>query len=222
MNTNYINIHTHCLTQALDTTAVYNKIIYPSSIENKDIKFDPLSTIYSAGIHPWYPTDNDYELLYYYAKNTNCIAIGECGLDGNIPATMALQEKIFVQQIHIAKELHKPLIIHAVKKVPEVIHLLQKYKFQLPVLFHKANYSIPLMQYIQKNGSNYYFSLGIELNNASTLSKLESIPISQLFLETDDKNTTIQHLYATYSVLTSIAIPSLLQQFNTNFNLFRS
>ena len=48
------------------------------------------------------------------AENENVVAIGECGLDyyRNFE-NKSLQKEIFIKQIELAKELDKPLIIHA-------------------------------------------------------------------------------------------------------------
>ncbi|MEN9413657.1 MAG: hypothetical protein RLZZ342_744 [Candidatus Parcubacteria bacterium] len=47
-------------------------------------------------------------------QNPRVVAVGECGLDyyRNDPATKAVQEEAFVQQIELANTLHKPLMLH--------------------------------------------------------------------------------------------------------------
>ena len=54
-----------------------------------------------------------WEILEARIRSVDCCAIGECGLDYNAPAlTLPYQRLVFQQQIALAKELEKPLILH--------------------------------------------------------------------------------------------------------------
>ena len=53
-----------------------------------------------------------WEILEARIRSVDCCAIGECGLDYNAPAsTLPYQRLVFQQQIALAKELEKPLIL---------------------------------------------------------------------------------------------------------------
>ena len=53
-----------------------------------------------------------WELLETKIRSVDCCAIGQCGLDYNAPASsLPYQRLVFQQQIALAKELNKPLIL---------------------------------------------------------------------------------------------------------------
>ncbi len=74
----------------------------------------------SVGLHPNRESDEWYEISKYraLAQNPKVVAIGECGLDYFRPAqlndeTKRKQKAILNDQITLAAELNKPLIIHS-------------------------------------------------------------------------------------------------------------
>ncbi|MGI9214840.1 MAG: TatD family hydrolase [Gammaproteobacteria bacterium] len=92
----------------------------------------------SAGLHPEYANEviNDYELfekLLILANNPHVLAIGETGLDYyrlDPNQNHALQHKknqrsAFIQQIHVAQTLQKPLIIHTRMAPKDTIDILK-------------------------------------------------------------------------------------------------
>lgn len=74
----------------------------------------------SVGLHPNREKEEWYEASNYLplAKHPKVVAIGECGLDYYRPATLdeetkRLQQNILKDQIAVAAEVDKPLIIHS-------------------------------------------------------------------------------------------------------------
>ncbi len=74
----------------------------------------------SVGLHPNHERDEWYEIEKYreLAKSVKVVAIGECGLDYYRPTVMdeevkRKQKAILADQIALAAELDKPLIIHS-------------------------------------------------------------------------------------------------------------
>ncbi len=74
----------------------------------------------SVGLHPNREGDEWYEISKYraLAQNTKVVAIGECGLDYFRPAQLndeikRKQKAVLNDQIILAAELDKPLIIHS-------------------------------------------------------------------------------------------------------------
>lgn len=69
----------------------------------------------SAGIHPCYVDDQNFDLLAEQARDKQVVAIGESGLDYfyvQDDATQQTQRDSFAKHIHLAAELEKPLIVH--------------------------------------------------------------------------------------------------------------
>jgi TatD DNase family protein len=213
----YLNIHTHLSTGNPDEISVQNFIMG----QDKTIP----TGLFSAGIHPWYLGGNgDFllEELQEIAQKPNCFAVGECGLDRNIDTDFGLQTQVFTQQIQLAESLSKPLIIHCVRAFSELIALKKKLKVKVPMLVHGFNNNSQICEQLIKNG--FYISLGSALlksdSNASKV--INKIPIEQLFLETDDKNCTIETIFIAASGHLGLEISQLQALMLENFSSFKS
>lgn len=101
----------------------------------------------SVGLHPNREKDEWYEIAQYraLAQNPKVVAIGECGLDYYRPTEVndelkKGQRRILNDQITLAAELDKPLIIHArpskgtMDTYHDLISILQKTKIAFPNL----------------------------------------------------------------------------------------
>ena len=101
----------------------------------------------SIGLHPNYEKNEWYDAAPYreLAKSPKVVAIGECGLDYFRPSEVndeikKGQRHILHDQIELAAELHKPLIIHArpskgtMDAYQDLIGILQKAKEKHPKL----------------------------------------------------------------------------------------
>lgn len=69
----------------------------------------------SAGIHPCYVEDQNFELLSEQARDGQVVAIGESGLDYfyvQDDETQQIQRESFAKHIHLSAMLEKPLIVH--------------------------------------------------------------------------------------------------------------
>lgn len=175
---------------------------------------------FSVGLHPWYlqeeTIEKDLEFIQQLASHPNVLSIGECGLDRNIPLNMKTQLFIFERQIMIAEKLQKPVVIHCVRAFPELITLKKKLNPSIPLIVHGFNNNPQLCKQLVSH--NFYLSLGAALGNpTSNASKvISSIPIKQLFLETDDKNCTISSIFALASKHLNTSIEVLQEQIVKN------
>ncbi|MBR4273112.1 MAG: TatD family hydrolase [Bacteroidales bacterium] len=160
--------------------------------------------MFSVGIHPKYITDDWEGALIEVAKaaaNSNCVAIGECGLDKFADAPLTLQEKVFESQIVLARDFAKPLIIHCVRLYSYVIHLFRKRSFKNPVVFHGYNGNPDITAQLLKL-PNAYFSFSestFATPETSGSKSLPLIPVSRILTETDcnaatDINVTIKKI----------------------------
>ncbi|MEZ8103643.1 TatD family hydrolase [Vibrio cortegadensis] len=81
----------------------------------------------SCGVHPL-DVESDFSLdkLYEYAKHPKVVAIGETGLDYHYqPETAELQKLRFEQQVELAVEVNKPLIIHTRNAREDTLSILK-------------------------------------------------------------------------------------------------
>lgn len=81
-----------------------------------------------VGLHPTH-TDEDfnYEEFKKLSLNNRVVGIGECGLDYfREPYSKEKQEKAFREQIRLAIECQKPLMIHARNSYSEILTILDE------------------------------------------------------------------------------------------------
>lgn len=204
---NFIDIHTHNQTS--------NKHALNNIIANKYYKLDE-NKFYSIGIHPWYlDEDSTLELQIKtmtteLEKNTNILAIGECGLDKLINQPLEKQKTIFTIQIELSEILKKPLIIHCVKYWQEIINIHKKIDPKMPWIVHGFRGKPQLAKDLLK--SNIYFSIGEHFNEET----LRIIPLDCLFLETDESPIDIQCIYEKAANTLNISLDTLRQQIIQN------
>lgn len=82
----------------------------------------------SVGVHPL-DVESDFSLdtLRRYASMPRVVAVGETGLDYHYqPETADLQKLRFTQQVDLAVELNKPLIIHTRNARQDTLDILRK------------------------------------------------------------------------------------------------
>jgi TatD DNase family protein len=73
-------------------------------------------------------TDADLDALPQWVSRSECVAVGECGLDFFVSDLNPIrQETIFNAHIRLASETGKPLIIHARRATERVIQLLRRH-----------------------------------------------------------------------------------------------
>ncbi len=125
-------------------------------------------------------------LLQEYLKKPQCIAIGECGLDKQIEASMTLQTAFFEQQVQLATELKLPIIIHVRNTHNETIKILSHYRPAAGGVIHGFTGSLELAKQYWALG--FYLGVGgsITYSRANkTRNTIASMPLESLLLETD-------------------------------------
>jgi TatD DNase family protein len=96
----------------------------------------PLQLRATAGVHPHHAGSCDggtIEALRALAAHPCVVALGECGLDFNRNyARHPDQERWFVAQLELARELGKPLFLHSRDAHPRFAELLRAHRDGLP------------------------------------------------------------------------------------------
>lgn len=187
-----------------------------NGIYNLKLNEIPPANYFSAGIHPQDISDRfeeDFLWLKTIVKSENCLAIGECGLDGLIEIDENLQHEIFQKQIELANEIRKPIIIHCVKRFSQLIHFKKKSK--VPMIVHGFNKRKTIGDEMLKN--DFCLSFGKSaLYNVNLQDFLKEIPIDQLFLETDSADFEIKDLYYKIAELKSCRIEDFQKKIKEN------
>lgn len=209
----YINIHTHTIVEEHNELHIFNHIV------GKDSTF---SKYFSAGIHPWHIDEKNLEAqlakLRELVSQANCVAVGECGIDKVQGPDITTQEKVFREHIKLAIEFKKPLVVHCVKGIQELLKCIKAEKFDGNFIMHGYNSPIEQSMALLKM-TNCYFSFGRALiqngSNAEVLIKM--LPLDRLFLETDAKEINIKNIYDAAIVINSISELVLTEQIIANY-----
>lgn len=206
----YIDIHTHHTTQQTGTVRVVS--LYDDFNRAHEL------TTCSAGLHPWHLDDIEtrWQQLLEVATLPQVLAIGECGLDKVTNTDWPLQTDAFSRQIELAMQLGKPLIIHCVRAYEEVMQLLQEHRVTVPIIFHGFNKSPELAA--QLIGRGYYLSFGGALiKGGQPAATFKTVPLSHLFLETDQSEHDIAHIYKAAAEIRQTTEEALILQLQQNF-----
>jgi TatD DNase family protein len=225
INDSLIDIHTHKIPAAPGISIVniilkdksYGENITPLETINK---FNEPDIYFSVGVHPWFLSawENQIELLEEIANLPKVIAIGECGLDKTKGITLDKQAEIFNIHIRLSEKLEKPLIIHCVKAYNELIRTRSEMQPKQPWIIHGFSSSPQIANQCIESGM--CISLGkVLFNNSLTIrSLLQAIPLSRLFLETDENDYTIDDVYQKYATLMEITVDQLKFEMVKNFD----
>ncbi len=153
-------------------------------------RFDTLHTAF--GIHPWYCADADQttlDRLRQMIEQHPVVAIGECGLDfdrrrlQHAPAEQ--QQRIFQQQIDLARESQLPLIIHSHKSLDQVTRMLRQANASRGVV-HRFSGSLQQAQRLIDLGFYIGVAAAITYPAQQRLRKtLAQLPVERLLLESD-------------------------------------
>ncbi len=145
---------------------------------------------YALGVHPWYATPSDLDIIYRLGDEAKkgAVAIGEMGLDKKIDnPNMEIQIKIFEIQLSIAREINLPLIIHCRGAFNELIISFKRVGIpHAGGVIHSFSGSRELAEELLKFNMN--FSLGGILTYKKSKKRvrlLEKIYPHHLLLETD-------------------------------------
>lgn len=211
----FIDLHTHQHNASDEMSyAVLNILAGTPIPTNPSIKC-------SYGIHPWQiKTGNLTDLikkLKHAAAKPQIIAIGEAGLDKLIETPLNEQATIFEIQLKLALEHQKPLIIHAVKAYSELLAMRKKHPSGSWILHGFDGKKELAKQLINKN---IHLSVGAALmkSNHKISETLASIPLKQLFLETDEQTDyAIEEIYCEAAKILKMNLEDLKKQLFTNF-----
>ena len=211
--TPYLDIHTH---HELQTTDV--QTIRSFSMTKEIFELTPKIPNISIGLHPWYLTEENFKENFTYlevtAKQTHVRLIGECGLDKLKGMEIHSQLKAFEQQIKLAEEVSKPVIIHCVKAFEELMSLKKRMKPNVPLIIHGFQKKAALAERLIRQG--FYLSFGAGIFHNPSIA--EFIRKQQLFfLETDDSIYRIQEIYDKVAEIKEITIDELKELIAQNW-----
>jgi len=156
-------------------------------LENTDTNFFKSM----MGVHPCYVKEgyqNELDICRGWFEKKDYCAVGEIGIDLYWDKnTLGIQQDAFRQQIQWAKELGKPIAIHARESFQEIFQIIDEENDEsLTGVFHCFTGGLAEVQKIMSYGGFKMGIGGVLTYKKSGLDKtIAQVPLSELVLETD-------------------------------------
>ena len=148
---------------------------------------------------------------------SECLALGECGLDKRIEIPMELQISVFKKQLEIVKLTNKPIVLHCVAAFDELIAIKKELKISNPMLIHGFSKNEQVAKSLLNNG--FYLSFGKYLLRNPDLEKVFTFASeNQILLETDTIEESIYEVYEKAASIKGISIEDMKTIVFTNFS----
>lgn len=145
-----------------------------------------------VGIHPeeaYEMTQQDDDVLAAFATEPKVVAIGEIGLDyywEKDEAKRLLQQRIFIRQLDLARNLHLPVCVHDREAHGDTMAILKKEGQGISGVMHCFSGSMEMAQDLLKIGWYIGVDGPLTFKNAAKLPAIvKSFPLERILLETD-------------------------------------
>jgi len=145
-----------------------------------------------VGIHPeeaYEMTSADDDRIAAWARKPGVAAIGEIGLDyywEKDPEKRRLQQKIFIRQMDLARQLHLPVCVHDREAHGDTLAILKKEGKGIPGVLHCFSGSLEVAQEALKLGWLIGVDGPLTFKNAARLPEIvQKIPLERILIETD-------------------------------------
>lgn len=188
----------------------------------------------SVGLHPSeVHKEKDIELnwLLELARNPKVVAIGEIGLDYYWDKTyLETQKEMFIKQIHLAKKLDLPIIVHSRDASLDTYNILKEY--QTKGVLHCYSQSVEMAREYVKLG--YYLGIGgvVTFKNSKEIKEVvRAIDLEYLLSETDgpylaptpfrgklNKPSYLRYIIEEISVLKKLDVEKTKKELEQNAN----
>jgi TatD DNase family protein len=172
---------TKIVTIGVDLESSKKNIYYASQYKN----------VFTAlGFHPHESKKmkgEEFSRLEAMLSNAKNVALGEIGLDYHyMYSSKDEQERVFREQINLAKKYNLPIIIHDRDAHHDTIKILEEKAKSIRVVLHCFSGDRDMAQWCVKN--EYYLGIGgvVTFKNARELVNIvKEIPLKNILLETD-------------------------------------
>ncbi len=142
---------------------------------------------FTVGFHPENLTNipSDYlDKIAEMLKHEKAVALGEIGLDYHWDIEKNLQQRVFEEQLNLAKQLNVPVVVHDREAHGDVMQMLKKY--QPKGLLHCFSGSVEMLKEVIKLGMSISLGGTVTYKNARVpVEVAEYVPLDRLLLETD-------------------------------------
>lgn len=206
------DIHAHSL-----PCSAPEEVLLSYSVQQGDI---PTKAVYiSVEVHPWHLTPENIPLFLMGTKkllsDSRVLALGEVGLDKLAGCPFPLQMEAFEEVSRMSEMYSKPLIIHCVKSIDELIAMKKRMRPSQPWIIHGFRGKWQQADSFLRHG--FFLSFGEHFQSQV----ISGMPIERLFLETDESKIPIDELYNKVAAIRGISSEELKQAVARNvYNVF--
>ena len=215
----YIDVHTHDSAGQADGIFTVESLLAHEEKRPGDVP----GLLYTIGIHPWYLNEENHDLLISRVMATAddplVIAVGEAGFDRLRGPSPDLQRKTFEEQVSVAEDLKKPVVIHCVRAWDELVSSHKRLRPAMPWLVHGFRGKPDLALQLISKGMyiSFWFDFVLRPESARLI---RSLPKERIFLETDGSGVDIRDIYNKVSADLGITADELKSIISKNFTEF--
>jgi TatD DNase family protein len=211
----FINLHFHGLSGKQEGKICLRSLMAGEAFDSESADF------FTVGIHPWQlekqEEDSLFQQLNLMLQQEKIIALGEAGLDRSIKTPHEKQIPVFRKQAEMAEQMKLPLIIHAVRSLPEIINLRKEINACQNWIIHGFAGNIFEAEQLINNGFSISFGNRLIHPKSKLFEVLTQIPIERIFFETDESEIPIETIYEFAASVLKISIKDLQKQVFANF-----
>jgi TatD DNase family protein len=168
---------------------------FPGTLSIADSENGDTNIYCALGIHPHSATEWNADVRRQIKdgveSNSKVVAIGEIGLDYHYDfSPREVQRRAFSDQIELALELQKPIIIHTRESEDDVVRIVEALYGGLPPdqprgQFHCFSGTVDLMQKSVALGFSVSFTGNITFKNSTLADVVRRVPLDAFLIETD-------------------------------------
>jgi TatD DNase family protein len=217
----YLDAHAHTINQNREIKTIIS--LDPRIEQLPDLN----QSFFTLGLHPWYIAEVSLDKVLTKIVNLkdhpHFFGLGECGLDRHKEDDFELQLKVFDAQLSFAHENKiKLVVIHCVRAFSDLLAVLKQTRYRNKLFFHDYNGNLETTNELLRYDS--YFSFGYKLKNETTKAykSFTALPLSRIFLETDDFDIKIEKVYDIASEIKKISLDDLKNQMQKNLGVIQN
>ena len=139
----------------------------------------------AVGYHPWHLTPEGIEenLVFIKEHLSQCVALGEVGLDYQAKVKKKLQQEVLAKLLEIAARENRPVILHTRFSQPRALRMVKEAGIGKAV-FHWYSGSLEVLEEIV--AADYFISATpAAAYSPPHQAALEAAPLSHIIMETD-------------------------------------
>ena len=207
----FLDFHTHSMRHEDDEKVL--EIISVHLGQKKPAEY------FTIGMHPWWTdspvTPAQREELLKQLRLSNCLGMGEMGLDKLKGPDLDQQMDILRSLLTIAAEQEQTVIIHCVRAFNQLIQIKKEFPSIRNWCIHGYGRHVTLARQLIDQG--FYLSLMPTMPLSKYKELVKALPLDRFFLETDSMaEANIVEIYSNVSTLLKMEVSDLCRQMNQN------